>query len=77
MEDKFSEHDKEKLIEFLNLVAKHADFSDIKLTDIIKIYGALSHVQKEVIPKIQANIMEITKVVEADSIPDIPQDGDK
>ena len=67
MENKFSEDDKKKVVEFLNLVAEKAKF-DLNTSEIIKYYGLLSYFQKELLPKIDANILEIVKVVEPEII---------
>jgi len=65
MENNFNENDKKKLIEFLNLIAEKADFSNLKIADIIKIYGSLSYVQKEILPKIESNILEVIRITES------------
>ena len=65
MGNKFSEEDKKKLIEFLNIVADKASFS-LNTAEIIKYYGLLSYMQKELIPKVDANILEVIQVIEAD-----------
>jgi len=62
---KFNEEDKEKVVEFLNLVAKHAKF-EMKTDEIIKYFKALAHMQQTILPKINANILEIKKVVEVE-----------
>ena len=65
MGNKFSEEDKKKLIEFLNIVADKASFS-LNTAEIIKYYGLLSYMQKELIPKVDANILEVIQVIEPD-----------
>lgn len=64
MENKFSEEDKKRLIEFINMIAMKGEFK-LNTQEVIKYFKLLSFVQQELIPKIDANIMEITKVVEA------------
>jgi hypothetical protein len=64
MENKFSEEDKKRLIEFVNMIASKGEFK-LNTQEVIKYFKLLSFVQQELIPKIDANIMEITKVVEA------------
>lgn len=61
----FQEEDKEKFIEFLNMVSKHSKF-EMSTTDLIKYFHLLSHMQKVVLPKLDANILEIRRVVEAE-----------
>ena len=61
---KFTTEDKQKLVEFLNMIAKNAKF-EINTVEIIQYFKLLSHMQQKIIPKIEANILEIVKVVEA------------
>jgi uncharacterized protein YktA (UPF0223 family) len=63
MDPKFTEEDVKKVIEFLNNVAVKAEFK-MNTQDIIKYFGLLSHMQKVVVPKLQAHILEIVDVVE-------------
>lgn len=66
MENKFQKEDKEKVIEFLNLVAKHAKF-EMNTPELINYFKALSYMQKSLLPKIEANIFEIIAVKEAET----------
>lgn len=66
MDNKFNEEDVKKVIEFLNTVAAKAKF-EMNTQDIIKYFGLLSHMQKSIVPKLQANILEIIEVHEAES----------
>lgn len=59
----FNEDDKKKFIEFLNMVAKHASF-DMKTDDVIGYFKLLVHMQTVILPKIDANTLEVVKVVE-------------
>lgn len=63
MENKFNDKDKEKVIDFLNFVAQKAEFK-MNTQEAIKFYGLLSFMQKELIPKIDENILEIKRVIE-------------
>lgn len=65
MENKFNEEDKAKVVEFLNSVAKHAKWDNLNTDELIKIFKLLAHMQQIVIPKLEANILEIKKIVEA------------
>lgn len=66
MTDKsFTTDDKQKFIEFLNIIAKTASFS-MKTDEIISYFKLLAHMQQSILPKIDANILEIVKVVEAE-----------
>ena len=62
-EMKFNEEDKQKVVEFLNSVAKHATFN-MNTTELIQYYKSLSYMQQKLLPKIEANIFEIKRVVE-------------
>lgn len=61
----FTEQDKEKIIEYLNFVAKHAKFN-INTEEVINYYKHLSYIQSTILPKINDNILEIQRVVEPD-----------
>jgi hypothetical protein len=60
----FTEEDKQKAVEFLNMVAKHAKF-EFKTDDVISYFRLLAHMQQKIIPKLEANILEIRRIVEA------------
>jgi uncharacterized protein YihD (DUF1040 family) len=59
----FCEEDKTKTIEFLNSVAKHARF-EMNTEELIAYFKLLSYMQKVILSKIDANILEIKKVHE-------------
>jgi len=63
---RFTEEDKQKLIEFLNLIAKNAKFT-LDTAEVIQYFKSLSYMQQRILPKIEANIFEIKKVVESDA----------
>jgi hypothetical protein len=60
---KFNEEDKQKFVEFLNIVAENAKF-EFKTKDVINYFKLLAHMQQKILPKIDANTLEIKKVVE-------------
>jgi hypothetical protein len=64
MQNNFTEDDKKKLIDFLNAVANKASFKDMNVQDIIAFFKLLSHMQTVLLPKIEANILEVIRVVE-------------
>ena len=66
MENNFTEEDVKKLVEFLNVVASKAEFN-MKTQEIIQYFGLLSHMQKEIVPKMRDNVLEIVAVHEAES----------
>ena len=66
MENRITEEDIKRVIEFLNLVSNKAQFS-MNTQEIIKYFGLLSHMQKEIIPKLRDNVLEVVAVHEAES----------
>lgn len=60
---KFNEDDKKKFVEFLNMVAKSAQFS-FNTTELVNYFKLLQHMQVQILPKINENILEVKKVVE-------------
>lgn len=65
----FTEDDKQKVIDFLNTVAKHAKFT-MDTEELVAYFKALAHMQQVILPKINDNILEIKKVVEPESPPE-------
>jgi hypothetical protein len=63
MENKFNDKDKEKIVEFLNFVAQKAKF-EMNTQEVIKYFGLLSYMQKDLLPKVDSNILEIKRVIE-------------
>lgn len=64
MQDSFKEQDKEKVIEFLNFIYEKAEFNNWTTKDTVEHFKLLAYMQKELLPKIEKNICEVTKVVE-------------
>lgn len=64
----FTEEDKQKAVEFLNFTARHATFS-IKTDEVIAYFKLLAYMQQKILPKIDANILEVKRVVEAKDVP--------
>lgn len=64
----FNEDDKQKFVEFLNMVAKHAKF-DMNTVELVAYFKLLSHMQQRMIPKIDANILELKKVIQTQEAP--------
>lgn len=60
---KFTEEDKKQTIDFLNMIAKNAKFN-FDTGEIIQYFRLLQHMQLKILPKIEANIFEIKKVIE-------------
>lgn len=59
----FNEGDKKKVVDFLNTVAKHAKF-ELNTAEIIEYFKLLSFMQQILLPKLEANVLEIKRVVE-------------
>ena len=59
----FTEEDRDKLIDFLNHIAKKAEFRH-NTEEALQYVRLLSHMQQVIIPKINANILEVKNVVE-------------
>lgn len=60
----FDEEDKKKVIDFLNMVAKHAKF-ELNTAELIQYFKLLSHMQTKIVPKVEANILEVKRVIES------------
>ena len=63
MDGKFTEDDKQKAIDFLNFVTKHAKFK-LTVTENIELFKLLNWAQTSLVPKINSNILEVKRVVE-------------
>lgn len=63
MGNNFTEEDKKKVIEFLNMTAQHADFK-LNTSQVIQYFQLLSHMQQKILPKIDALILEVKSVKE-------------
>lgn len=63
MKNTFKDEDKKKVVDFLNHIAKHATFEHT-VEESIEFFKLLSYMQKELIPKINDNVLEIKKVVD-------------
>lgn len=64
LEKNFTQEDVEKVAEFLNMVAEHAKFK-VDTQELIKYFKSLAYMQSTILPKMKANILEVTKVIEA------------
>lgn len=64
----FGEEDKKKLVQYLNLVAKHARF-DVSTNELIEYFKLLNWMQSSLIPKVEANYFEIKKYIEPEEAP--------
>lgn len=61
MENKFTEEDKQKIVEFLNIVAKKAKF-EMDTKEIIEYFKLLNYMQATILSKIDENILEVVKI---------------
>lgn len=57
----FSENDKINIIKLLNIVAKHASFN-MNTQEIIEYHKLLNYAQMELLPKVEAHILEVKKL---------------
>ena len=57
--NKFTEEDQNKVADFLNFIAVKAEFNGWKTDDTIKHFKLLAHMQQVILPKIEANTLEI------------------
>lgn len=63
MEHNFKDSDKDQVIEFLNFVATKAEFK-LNTQDVIKYFKLLSYMQKELLVKIDKNVLELKRVID-------------
>lgn len=63
MDNRFTEEDQKKIVEFLNLVATHAEFT-MSTKHLIDYFKLLSFMQNQLLPKVEAHIFEVKKVTE-------------
>ena len=61
----FVDEDRAKVIKFLNQVAKHAKF-EVYTDDLVDYFKSLSYMQQVLLPKIDANILEVKRVIKAE-----------
>lgn len=61
---RLTEEDKQKVVQFLNQIGTHARF-DVNTHELIAIFKNLQFMQQVLIPKIDANILEIKQVHQA------------
>lgn len=64
----FTEDDKLKVVEFLNMVAKHAKF-EMNTTEVIQYFKLISFMQQRLLPKLEANILEVKRVINTEESP--------
>ena len=69
----FTEEDKQKMVNFLNMIAKHAEFK-MNTGELIEYFRLLSSMQRDILPKIDANILEIKRVIESPESQDSKED---
>jgi len=63
MDNNFTDDDKKKVVEFMNIVAKKATF-EMKTVEIIEYFKLLSFMQQSLLPKIDKHVFEVKKIVE-------------
>jgi hypothetical protein len=62
LDNKFTDEDKTKVVDFLNFIAIKAEFNNWKTEDSVKHFKLLAHMQQVILPKIEANIFEVKEV---------------
>ena len=62
-QNNFTEEDKTKVVSFLNMIAAKAKF-ELDTKEVIEYFKLLSYMQQTILPKIDANILEVNKIVE-------------
>lgn len=62
-QNKFSQKDSENLVKLLNFINDNAEFK-LKVTGVVEFFGLLAWAQKELKPKLDANILEVLAVRE-------------
>ncbi len=63
--NKLKTEDKEKLVEFLNFIATKAEFK-MNTNQVIAYFKLLNYIQQTLLPKIDANIFQLERVIEKD-----------
>lgn len=76
MKHNFTEDDKKKVVDFLNCIAKNAKF-EMGVPEIIEFFKLLSFMQQLLIPKIDANILEVLRVVESSKNAELEKESSK
>jgi hypothetical protein len=67
-EGKFNKEDYTKVVEFLNFIATRAVFKDWTTADSITHFRLLQHMQVNILPKIEANTLEVESIKHAASV---------
>lgn len=62
----FTEEDKKKLIDFMNMTATHAKLN-LDTQQLIVYFKLLSFMQQTLIPKVDAHILEVKRVIQPKS----------
>ena len=66
IDHKFTEDDKKQIVDFLNFIANRAVFPDWKTADSITHFKFLAYMQQTLLPKIDANILEVVALRQVD-----------
>lgn len=61
--NKFTKEDKQKVIDFLNFIASTAEFK-MNTNQVIAYFKLLNFMQQSLLPKIEANIFELERIIE-------------
>jgi hypothetical protein len=58
----FTDKDAENLTKLLNLISQKGEFN-LKVNDVIQLFGLLAWAQKELLPKINEHVFEVKELV--------------
>jgi hypothetical protein len=64
-ERSFTEEEYDTLVDYINFNAKRAKFDSMTDEEVITRYKMLSMIQKNILPKMQAHILELKEVTKA------------
>lgn len=64
MQESFTEDDKKKVVDFLNIIAQKAKF-ELNTQEVIEYFKLLAHMQQSIIPKIDGHIFEVKQIKKA------------
>lgn len=59
----FTEEDHKTLVNYMNMVDKHAVFGDLSQKDMISYFKALAFIQQVFLKKVETHILEVKRVV--------------
>jgi hypothetical protein len=76
LQQHFTEEDHKSLVNYLNMVDKHAVFGNMTQKEVIAYFKSLAFVQQVFLKKVEDHIMEVKKVVSV-AKPEAPVPAEK